>query len=306
MNRSTAVGVGLAADLVFGELPVNPHPVAAFGTAMTTLEKHCYRDSRVTGTLFALCGVVVSGVVGLLARSTGFATFVAAAPNGLFSAAYDVHAALENDDLPTARTKLRSLVGRNPDDLDEQEISRAAIESVAENMVDAVVATAFWGVIVGAPGVCIHRAINTLDAMVGHHDSRYEKFGWASARLDDILAYIPARLTALIVLLLRPSRQREIWRAVRHDAANHPSPNAGVAEAAFAAALNLQLGGTNVYGDEVERRPLLGNGQPPNRTDIIRTIRLARHVCLAVCGLCVSLSILGRLGFGRARNHHRR
>ena len=306
MNRSAAVGVGLAADLVFGEIPVNPHPVAAFGTAMTTLEKHCYRDSRVAGTLFAIYGIVISGVVGLLARSTWFATFVAAAPNGLFSAAHDVHAALENDDLPAARKNVRSLVGRNPDDLDEQEISRAAIESVAENMVDAVVATAFWGVIAGAPGVCIHRAINTLDAMVGHHDSRYEKFGWASARLDDVLAYVPARLTALIVLLLRPSRSREIWKAVRRDAPNHPSPNAGVVEAAFAAALDLQLGGTNVYGDEIERRPLLGTGQPPNRTDIVRTIRLARHVCFAICGLCVSLAILGRLGFGRARNRHHR
>lgn len=305
MNRSAAVGVGLAADLVFGEIPVNPHPVAAFGTTMSMLEKHCYRDSRVAGTLFALCGVLISGVVGLLTRSTGFATFVAAAPNGLFSAAHDVHVALENDDLPTARTKLRSLVGRNPDHLDEQEISRAAIESVAENMVDAVVATAFWGVIAGAPGVCIHRAINTLDAMVGHHDFRYEKFGWASARLDDILAYVPARLTALIVILLRPSRWREIWRAVRHDAPNHPSPNAGVAEAAFAAALDLRLGGTNVYGDEIERRPLLGNGKSPNRTDIVRTIQLARHVCFAVCGLCVSLSVLGRLGSRRMRKRSR-
>ncbi|MHB1090961.1 MAG: adenosylcobinamide-phosphate synthase CbiB [Ilumatobacteraceae bacterium] len=305
MNRSAAVGVGLAADLVFGEIPVNPHPVAAFGTAMTALEKHCYRDSRVAGTLFTLCGVSVSGVVGLLVRSTWFATFIAAAPKGLFSAAQNVHMALENGDLPAARKNLRSLVGRNPDDLDEQEISRAAIESVAENMVDAVVATAFWGAIAGAPGICIHRAINTLDAMVGHHDSRYEKFGWASARLDDILAYVPARLTALIVLLLRPSRRREIWRAVRHDAPNHPSPNAGVAEAAFAGALDLQLGGTNVYGNEVERRPLLGTGKSPNRTDIVRAIQLARHVCLAVCGLCVSLTVLGRLGSRRMRKRSR-
>jgi len=305
MNRSAAVGVGIAADLVFGEIPVNPHPVAAFGTAMTALEKRCYRDSRTAGTLFALYGIVISGVVGLLARSTWFATFIAAAPNGLFSAAQDVHLALENNDLPAARKNLRSLVGRNPDDLDEQEISRAAIESIAENMVDAVVATAFWGVIAGAPGVCIHRAINTLDAMVGHRDIRYEKFGWASARLDDFLAYIPARLTALIVLLLRPSRSREIWRAVRDDAPNHPSPNAGVAEAAFAAALDLQLGGTNVYGGEIERRPLLGNGKSPNRTDIIRTIQLARHVCLAVCGLCVSLWVLGRFGFSWMRKRAR-
>jgi len=143
MGRSGAVGVGLAADLVFGELPLTPHPVAAFGSAMTTLEKRCYRDSRTAGTLFALCGIVISSVAGLLTRSTWLATFVAAAPNGLFSAARDVHIALENDDLPLARTKLRSLVGRNTDDLDEEEISRAAIESVAENMVDAVVAQHF-------------------------------------------------------------------------------------------------------------------------------------------------------------------
>lgn len=305
MGRTGAVGAGIAADLVFGELPITPHPVAAFGSAMIALEKRCYRDSRGAGTLFALCGIVISGVTGLLMRSTWLATFVAAAPNGLFSAAQDVHRALENDDLKLARTKLLSLVGRNPDDLDEQEISRAAIESVAENMVDAVIATAFWGLVAGAPGVCIHRAINTLDAMVGHRDARYERFGWASARLDDALAYIPARLTALIVLVMRPSRSREIWRAVRHDAPNHPSPNAGVAEAAFAAALGLQLGGTNVYGDETERRALLGNGKSPNRIDIIRTIQLGRQICLAVCGLCVSLSVLGRLGRSSIRKPSR-
>src|SRR5204863_6463621 len=124
-------------------------------------------------------------------------------------------------------------VGRDPSELDESGVARAVVESVAENTVDAVVAPACWAAVFGAPGVLAHRAVNTLDAMVGHRSARYARFGWAAARLDDGAAWVPARLTAVLVALVRPRAARLVWQAVRRDAPAHPSPNAGVAEAAF-------------------------------------------------------------------------
>jgi adenosylcobinamide-phosphate synthase len=132
--------------------------------------------------------------------------------------------------------------------------------------------------------VLAHRAVNTLDAMVGHHDSRYEQFGWASARLDDVANYVPARLTAAAVAAMTPRRARSIWTTVRRDAAAHPSPNAGVIEAAVAAALGVRLGGTNRYGGRIEDRGVLGDGPAPTVADGRRALRLtiATDVMIAV------------------------
>src|SRR5262249_41107178 len=156
----------------------------------------------------------------------------------------------------------------------EKEVARAAVESVAENTVDAVVAPALWAALAGAPGVLAYRAVNTLDAMVGHRSTRYARFGWASARLDDAANWVPARVTAALVAAARPARAAAIASAVRHQAPAHPSPNAGVAEAAFAAALGVRLGGRNAYGDRVELRPALGDGPPPAPADVARAVRL--------------------------------
>src|SRR5204862_659388 len=190
--------------------------------------------------------------------------------------------ALDLGGLETARAALPALVGRDPAGLDEREIARAVVESVAENTVDAVVAPAFWAAICGAPGALGYRAVNTLDAMVGHRSARYRAYGWASARLDDAAGYLPARLTAALVAGVRPGRAAAIWQAVRRQAPAHPSPNAGVAEAAFAAALGLRLGGENRYGDRVEVRPALGTGRPPEAADIPRAISLSKQVTLAL------------------------
>ena len=153
---------------------------------------------------------------------------------------------------------------------------RAVVETVAENTVDAVTAPLWWATIGGAPAVLAHRAINTLDAMVGHRNERYRQFGWASARADDVVNWIPARLTAVAVAAVRPRRAAAIARTVRRDAPRHPSPNGGVVEAAFAAALDVRLGGTNTYGDVVEDRGTLGDGRPPTPDDGVAAIRLAR------------------------------
>jgi len=166
---------------------------------------------------------------------------------------------------------------------------------VAENTSDAVAAPLFWGAVAGIPGLLGYRAVNTLDAMVGHRSPRYARFGWAAARLDDLVNWVPARLAGLAAVLAAPlvgGSSSAAWRAVRNDARQHPSPNAGVVEAAFAGALGVRLGGRNVYQGRVEERGVLGDGRPVAVGDIARTNQLAGMVSAsAVCISCaLSLS----------------
>lgn len=279
--RGRAAAAGALIDMTVGDPPTWAHPVGWFGTAMTTYERSGYRDTRTAGTFHAAFGVAVAAAAGHAVRSTAAATAVSVAGRGLAAAATAVRERLEADDIDGARALLPTLVGRDPSLLDAAGIARAAVESVAENTVDAVIAPMFWATIAGAPGVLAHRAINTMDAMVGHRNVRYAHYGWASARLDDAAAWVPARLTAALVALVRPSSAAAVRAAVRDQAPAHPSPNSGVAEAAFAAALGITLGGTTSYPDRTERRPLLGHGPRPVAPDIGRAIRLSRHVTLA-------------------------
>ena len=154
-----------------------------------------------------------------------------------------------------------------------------------------MVAPACWAVLAGAGGALGYRAVNTLDARVGHRSARYERFGWASARLDDLANFVPARLTAVLVAAVCPRAAGAVLRAVREDAPRHPSPNAGVAEAAFAAALGLRLGGSNRYGGRVEVRPSLGTGRPPEPADIARAVELSRRVTLALLSALVTAGL---------------
>ncbi|MFZ0768564.1 MAG: cobalamin biosynthesis protein, partial [Acidimicrobiales bacterium] len=143
-----------------------------------------------------------------------------------------------------------------------------------------------------------YRAINTMDAMVGHHSTRYEHYGWASARLDDLVNWLPARVTAALVVLVRPRAANQVFRAVTTQAKEHPSPNAGVSEAAFAAALGITLGGRNIYGERVEDRPLLGRGRRAETGDIEAANRLSRDVTVA---LVVILGLVGIRLWGKKR-----
>lgn len=276
--RLAGSAAGYLLDQLFGEPPARFHPLPAFGQLMAQIEGRLYRDDRLAGVGYTGCGTGTGLLVGLVLRSTAGATFLACGGRALATAADAVERALCHGDLATARDDVRSLVGRDTEHLGEDEIARAAVESVAENTVDAVIAPLFFSVIAGGPGALGYRAANTLDALVGYRSPRYERFGWASARLDDLLSFVPARLTALLVLLVRPWRAADVVRVVRRDAGAHPSPNAGVAEAAFAAALGLRLGGDNTYGGVTETRPCLGDGRAPYRTDIARAVRLSRHV----------------------------
>jgi adenosylcobinamide-phosphate synthase len=241
----------------------------------------------------AAAGVAVGAGVGAVVP-TGAATTVAVSGRMLGQEARRVGDALTRGDLDRARRLLPSLVGRDPTGLDEAEVARAVVESVAENTVDAVVAPALWAAALGGAGALGYRAANTLDSMVGHHSPRYERFGWASARLDDALGWVPARVTAVLVAAVRPVRAGAVLRAVRRDAPAHPSPNAGVAEAAFAAALGVHLGGTNRYGERVEERPALGDGPPPAAADVDRAVTLSRDVTLALVAALLAVAARAR------------
>ncbi|MHB1534568.1 MAG: adenosylcobinamide-phosphate synthase CbiB [Acidimicrobiales bacterium] len=289
--RLAAVAAGILADRLLGEPPAKLHPVAAFGRLMVVVEGLTYADRRAAGVAHLGVGLGVAAGPALLARRLAAgpawlvlaaATYVAGAGRALGLAASDVAAPLAEGDLLAARARLGALVGRDPNDLDQAEIARAVVESLAENTVDAIVAPALWGAAGGALGALSYRALNTLDAMVGHRCTRYRRFGWSSARADDVANWVPARATAVLVAGLRPHRARAVWRAVRFDAPAHPSPNAGVAEAAFAAALGLRLGGTNSYGGHLDHRGSLGSGRPAGSADIRRAQGLSRDVSLAL------------------------
>lgn len=285
-DRAAGLALGFIADRVLGD-PGRYHPVAGFGRAAAALERRLYTSSVPRGALYT--GLLVGGGVALGAlldrrRSrlpiTAVAAWAVLGGRSLEREAAAVGALLENGDLAAARRRLTHLVGRDTSELSAEEIARAVVESVAENTSDAVVAPLFWGGIAGVPGLVGYRAINTLDAMVGHRGGRYERFGKPSARLDDAANLIPARLAAVLTVPLGPDR-REAWRAWRRDAATHPSPNAGPVEAAFAGALGIRLGGTNVYGDRTEHRALLGDGRVVHAADIGRATALARRVGVA-------------------------
>ena len=226
-------------------------------------------------------------------RSTASAVALTAAGRELRSVAMGIADLLEAGDIDAARAELPRLVGRDPSELDESGVAAAVIESVAENSVDAVVAPVFWAIVAGAPGAMAYRAVNTMDAMVGRRDERYRNFGWAAARLDDIANYVPARLLAALVTALRPRQARAIWTATRRDAPAHPSPNAGVAEAAVAAALGRELGGPLRYGTRQENRPRLGQGPRPTTDDIRPAVHLASQAELLMVALALAAWLLG-------------
>ena len=204
VNRPLGAAAGVMADRLLGEPPVAAHPVAGFGAVMRKVETSLYRDARPAGAAHTAVGVGMAAAAGAALRSPAAAAYVAVAGRALAQTALGIEATLERHDLAAARAQLPALVGREPSQLDEPEIARAVVESVAENTVDAVVAPALWAAAAGAPGVFAYRAVNTLDAMVGHRSLRYERFGWASARLDDLAGLIPARVTAGLVATVRP------------------------------------------------------------------------------------------------------
>ena len=299
---AAGLALGVLADELLGD-PRRGHPVAGFGTAAAALERPLYRDCRRAGGQYtAACVLPVLATAALVERRTAphpvvrtvaiaAATWTVIGGRSLRRIATELAAALDRQDLQAARDLVPSLCGRDPDRLDAAGLARATVESVAENTSDSVTAPLFWGAVAGLPGLLGYRAINTLDAMVGHRSARYARFGTAAARLDDLANLVPARLTAVLTVVLAgrvggsPARAYRAWRA---DAAAHPSPNAGQCEAAAAGALDLVLGGETSYPSHTEHRPVLGSGRAPQPSDVARATRLSHLVQYATLAVLLA------------------
>lgn len=307
--RAIGLGLGFVLDRALGD-PRRWHPVAGFGTVAGALEKVGYQDRRAAGVVHEVVlvgGVVVasvgaerlfasrrgSGSVVAQGFSTALAAWTALGGTTLARTGSDMAQRLESGDVAAARRILPSLCGRDPESLDADGLARAAVESLAENTSDATVAPLFWGAVAGIPGLLGYRAVNTLDAMVGYRNARYRRFGWAAARTDDLANLVPARMSGALTALLAPAvggHPAAALRAWRRDAAAHPSPNAGVAEAAMAGALGVRLGGRTRYRHGTEIRPTLGDGPSPRIPDLRRAIRLSEAVQVAAAVSAVAFA----------------
>lgn len=302
MIAVTLLPAALTVDLLLGDPRALPHPVRALGAWYAVVERRLYRDAFVAGIVAWLAivvpAVVLAGGAAWLAERwhtwagwtvAVLAVWLAVAARDLAAHAWCVRRPLAVGDLPAARAAVGMIVGRDTAQLDEPEVARAAVEAVAESSVDGVVAPLGWaaaGLIIAGPagaaaGAWLFRAANTLDSAWGHRDARFRRFGWLAARADDVLAWLPARLTATLIVALcgHPWRSLRAWW---RDAHRHASPNAGRAEAAMAGALDVRLGGANWYAGERHDGPIFhAEGHAPTAGDIDPCVRLMLAVALA-------------------------
>lgn len=308
--------LAIAADEAFGD-PRRGHPVAGYGRAVGRWERAVYRPRRGAGVVFTVGAVgpvtalaAASGWFALrvggpaalaMAASVGWATIGGRSLRRIATAVGDL---VEADDLAGARELIPSLCGRDPNSLDGPAMVRAALESLAENTSDAAVGPLVCGAIAGPAGFIGYRAINTLDSMVGYRNEMYREFGWASARLDDLINLGPARVAGIWTVLLAPTvggSASGALRAWREDAAGHPSPNAGVVEASMAGALGVRLGGETRYPHGIEMRPILGDGRAPIAADITRAARLSLRVEVASALSAAAAVTVGKAIFAASR-----
>jgi adenosylcobinamide-phosphate synthase len=296
---------GVAADALLGD-PRRGHPVALFGRAAQAVQGRAYADSRLRGAGYAAGCVLGAAAPAVIAEhltrgrpwlrlaATAATVWTVTGARSLTGEAERMAAALQAGDLAAARAILPSLCGRDPGQLDESELARAVVESVAENTSDAVVAPLVWGVVAGLPGLIGYRAVNTLDSMVGYRSDTWARFGWGSARLDDVVNWAPARLTGALTAALASvvgGSRAAAWHAMRRYGGRHPSPNAGRCEAAFAGALGVRLGGASSYAGVAEDRPVLGEGRSVEPADIRRAVRLCRAVTIAATAAAAAAAV---------------
>lgn len=272
-------------DLIFGDPRWLPHPVRGIGLYISLLERWIRgsvktQKGELYGGVILLVGTVlpVYGLVTILLWSVNlvsptlhliFSVFLASttiSSRGLYTESLNSLRHLSRGDLERARWALRALVGRDTEHLSEEGIYRAIIESVAENTSDGVVAPLFYLAIGGVPLAFLYKAVNTLDSMVGYKNKRYVNLGWASAKTDDILNYLPARITAFLMVIVSFILRfdwKGSFRILRRDGRKHPSPNAGLPEAAAAGALRVRLGGGSYYGGVYTPKPYIGEPIEP-------------------------------------------
>jgi adenosylcobinamide-phosphate synthase len=296
-----ALTLALLLDALLGE-PRRAHPLVAFGGWAQAIEARLHRDKRGAGVLAwsvaVLPWVVATWAITWVLPAWGEVVFGAAmlylavGLRSLGEHALPVADALERGDLIAARTAVGRMVSRDTALLDERQVAAAATESVLENGSDAVFGALFWFLLLGAPGAVLYRLANTLDAMWGYRNARYERYGWAAARIDDVLNFVPARLTALSYALLGDFLRA--WHGWRRQAPAWDSPNAGPVMAAGAGALGVRLGGAAPYAGVWEERPVLGEGAAPDAAAIRRALRLVRRsVLLWLAAIWCLVPILG-------------
>ncbi|QED46340.1 adenosylcobinamide-phosphate synthase CbiB [Cytobacillus dafuensis] len=277
IHHLIALSIAVIIDLFVGDPPHWPHPVKWMGSLIYKLDQSLNKGSlkKIKGIFMLLTVLFVAGSVALLLIGIFYwihplaGIFMEAilisttiAQKSLKEAAQTIYEPLEKRDIKEARQKLSYIVGRDTDRLDEPEMVRATVETVAENTSDGITAPLFWAFIGGAPLAIMYRAINTCDSMVGYRNEKYNEFGFASARLDDVVNWIPSRLTSFCMLISnRPAHMTtaNAWKIVFRDAKKHPSPNSGWGEAAVAAILGVQLGGINYYKGIVSNRATMGD-----------------------------------------------
>jgi len=325
-SQMIPIGLALIAafivDWIVGDPRWLPHPVVWIGKSIEAVEKGI-RSVVSSDKAFKAAGVLLLVVVvggsyllvwGLLSLLTtfvhplvswGLAVWLISttiATKGLADAGMEIYELLKLGSLDAARSALSMVVGRDTDQLDEKEISRGAVETVAENIVDAIVSPLFYAAIGGAPLAMAYRAVNTLDSMVGYKNERYQNLGWASARFDDLANYIPARIAGLLLIVvcwLIRWDAHDCYRVIRRDAHLHPSPNSGITESGVAGALGIQLGGINYYHGIASERAKMGD---PLRVieaeDIAKTVRLMKQVSLASLVCCLFISVMIQVIFG--------
>jgi adenosylcobinamide-phosphate synthase len=296
-ERGGQVAAALILDAVLGEPPEAVHPTVLMGLVISAFEKRVLRiksprSRRLAGIVLAVLApslvfVSTRKILSLVPRKPGWMIgtvllSTTLSMRGLGEAAGDVEHELREGRLEMARTRLGHFVGRDTDDLSESEVCRAAVESVAENTSDGVVAPMFYGAFFGAPGALAYKAVNTLDSMVGYRQPPYEDLGWASARLDDLANLAPSRLTMLSTAAISGRPLSTLLTALRYGPLT-TSPNAGMDEAAFAGALGVRLGGANTYGGVLREGPILGDGRLPVPEDIRSAVGLMRRCCVLAC-----------------------
>lgn len=282
-------------DLSFGDPPCLPHPVRGIGWLIAKLEppfRTLIKNERLSGAIFAATiTFLVWSTTFVLIRITNhfsrilgvffsvFFIYSCLAIKDLKVESMQVYEALKNKDLALARKKLALIVGRDTGNLNEREIIRATVETVSENTTDGIISPLFFAFIGGAPLGLLYKAINTLDSMVGYKNARYINFGWATAKLDDIANFIPARISAIFIIIsswLAGYNALGAWRIALRDGRKHPSPNSGIPEAAMAGALEIQLGGLSYYHGVPNPKPYIGdNNNPPEMKHIKESINIA-------------------------------
>ncbi|WP_371371360.1 adenosylcobinamide-phosphate synthase CbiB [Sporomusa aerivorans] len=311
MEHYLALGAVII-DRLVGDPRTALHPVVMIGNCIAWLERHLLNTGHTPGRKKLAGAVLVAGVLATVYGVTwlimaalnnihSWAGYIGGAvllsfaisPRSLAEAGREIAGFLAAGDMNQARYKVGWIVGRDTASLDTAEVTRATVETIAENIVDGIISPLFYAIIGGIPLACLYRAVNTLDSMVGYKNEKYRDFGMVAARVDDIFNFIPARITGLLIILAAVLLQKDAvgaWQAIKRDAAKHPSPNSGFSEAGVAGALGIRLGGLNYYGGVASLRAYMGEAkyilQPVHIEQTIQIMYIATILFIAAAFAC--------------------